>query len=81
MRELERNLEVGINNLRMTLLNRRLQGERRQALAQELEVLRLSRLGINVSGQYAVLARNGVHPRPPTMRHGPWADCPPLRIR
>jgi hypothetical protein len=82
-RELEQQLERGINDVRLLLLNRALTGERRKALREELLALRLARAGIEAKDQYAYLRRHGVYRRRPRLTRGPevWGDRVSAHVR
>jgi hypothetical protein len=66
-RELARRLTIGINNMRLAVLDKRLQGERRKAAEEELLALRLARAGVFTKNQRAYLARHGVYRRRPKL--------------
>ena len=55
-----RRIGRGILDLRIMLVNPRPTGERRAAVADELEALRLARIGVHRNGQHEILRRHGV---------------------
>jgi hypothetical protein len=78
-----RKLDNGILDARLALREPQLQGEPRALLEEELFVLKLARLGVWHKHTRSYLERLGITSsrRPPVLRHGPWQNSPPLRIR
>jgi hypothetical protein len=74
-------IERGILDCRILLQTGRLDGERRALLTDELEALKLARVGVHRKGQAEILRRHGVTAglRRPRLTRGPWPGHP-LRI-
>jgi chloramphenicol 3-O-phosphotransferase len=71
-------IDRGILDLRIALALGDATGERREALVDELEALRLARVGVHAPGQRDYLRRCGVTAggRRPRLQRGPWPGHP-----
>jgi len=69
-------------DLRLALLDTRLRGEQRAWVEDELQALRLARVGVRAPGQVAYLRRLGIGRGRP-LKRGPreWGDKVAPRIR
>ncbi len=79
----ERRLDRAILDLRIILSGKGVPDDRRPALWNELLAYRCARVGVHTRNERDYLQRLGITGgrRAPTMRHGPWPNSPPLRIR